>query len=196
MNIWTSRPLAALGLLVLLAACEETSNGDRSTSIAPQGNAAGAPVPLTRADMMRGGVTLVPPEGFCIDPESLTQSFALMARCDALGAPTGGAGAPLGVLTVSFTRSPVDEALPDAADIATAANVAPPRDVKTTETSVIFQTEGDAPSEGLAASHWRAVAKFDRFIMGAALFGPENRRAVSSEGAEVLRQMITRSAAK
>lgn len=37
--------------------------------------------------MANGALTLVAPEGFCIDKRSLKSSFALLARCDTLGTP-------------------------------------------------------------------------------------------------------------
>lgn len=146
--------------------------------------------------MMRGNVTLVPPSGYCIDPESLSQSFALMARCDILGAATGGEGAPLGVLFVSLAHNVVSPALPTAQDMATAAGVTAPENTRQTNTSVIFRTKGKPPSEDLSPTHWRSVATVGEFTIGASLFGPEGRRAVSTEGASVLEEMIKRTTAK
>ncbi|MEP2919814.1 MAG: hypothetical protein ABJP06_03735 [Sulfitobacter sp.] len=198
MTIWSSKKATALGLVSLLGACDgplETSSGFLS-ALSPAQDAALPPVPLTQASMMRGQIALVPPGGYCIDPESLTQSFALMGRCDSLGAATGGSGAPVGVLTVSIARNAKDTPLPDAAQIAEAANVTTPQDTRKTSDSIIFKTAGTPPGPELSSLHWRAVAMIDNFIIGAALFGPEGQRAVSSEGASVLAQMLERTAAK
>lgn len=146
--------------------------------------------------MMRGKVTLVPPSGYCIDPESLNQSFALMARCDALGAATGGSGAPVGVMTVSFARSAPNTAVPTAQEFAAAAGLGSPETTRTHAAGVIFKTSGPPPADDLSPHHWRAVSRIGDFTMGAALFGPEDRRAVSEEGAEVLHEMIQRTTNK
>jgi len=196
MTIWICKPLAALAALVLLGACENGGPATVLAGLAPPQDAALPAVPLTQALMMRGKVTLVPPDGYCIDPETLSERFALMARCDNMGAATGGEGAPAGLLTVSLVRSGRDAALPSAQDVATTAGLTPPQAAVRTDTSVVFKTTGTPPSPDLAAQHWRAVAKVDRFTMGAALFGPEGRRAVSAEGAQVLGQMIKRTTDK
>ncbi|MCX7565720.1 hypothetical protein OS189_05150 [Sulfitobacter sp. F26169L] len=197
MTTWTSKPLAALGIAVLLSACDAaTTGGGLLDNLKPPSDAALPPAPLTQALMMRGKVTLVPPTGFCIDPESLSQSFALMARCDTLGAATGGAGAPLGMMTVSFARNTKNIPLPSAQEIATASGLGPPLDVRNQDTSVVFKTTGKAPVPDLAAAHWRSVAQVGGFFMGAALYGPEGRRAVSTEGASFLQEMIKRTADK
>jgi hypothetical protein len=185
-------------LFSLLGACDasQTDGGGLLANLVPPQDAALPPVPLSQALMMRGQVTLVPPRGYCIDPESLSQSFALMARCDTMGAATGGNGAPIGVLTVSFARNVLNPDLPSAQDVATAFALAPPENSRTAQDSVIFKTTGTAPTADLSPDHWRAVAKVAGFTMGLALFGPEGRRAVSAEGAEVLQETITRTTAR
>jgi hypothetical protein len=197
MTTWTFRPIAALSMMTMLGAC---SGIDASRTLlaglAPPQDTALPPVPLVQAQMMNGKVTLVPPTGYCIDPESLSQSFALMARCDTLGAATGGTGAPAGVLTVSFARSDADAPLPTAQDVAQAAGLGPPQETRRAPASVIFRTTGTAPATGLSPGHWRALAKVGKFTLGAALYGPEGRRAVSEEGAEVLDEMIRHTMAK
>lgn len=198
MTIWSSKKAALLGLAGLLGACDsplEKTSGLLSALKPPQ-DAALPPVPLTQALMMRGGVTLVPPSGYCIDPESLSESFALMGRCDQMGAPTGGAGAPVGVLTVSIARTGEDGPLPSAQQIAQAIDATPPEDVRATADRVIFKTVSLPPSADLAPQHWRGVAKVEGFTIGTALFGPQGQRAVSPEGARVLEQMLERTAAK
>ncbi len=197
MTIWTSRPLIALGFASMLGACDETDLGNTLLAgLTPPEDAALPAVPLTQALMMRGNVTLVPPTGYCIDPESLSQSFALMARCDNMGAATGGEGAPLGVLTVSFARSGLSPTIPTAQDVATAAGVSTPEDARQTDESVVFRTKGKAPSPDLSPIHWRSISKVGQFTMGASLFGPKGRRIVSGEGASMMEEMIKRTTAK
>lgn len=181
----------------MLGACENV-DGESTllAGLAPPEDAALPAVPLTQALMMRGNVTLVPPSGYCIDPESLSQSFALMARCDNLGAATGGEGAPAGVLTVSLARNVLNATIPTATEVATAAGMNAPDKVRQTETSVVFRTKGTAPTPDLSSTHWRSVSKVGRFTMGASLFGPEGRRAVTNDGATLLEEMIKRTTDK
>ncbi|MEP1767092.1 MAG: hypothetical protein ABJJ53_10715 [Sulfitobacter sp.] len=192
MTTWSSKQAAALGMIFMLGACEDMGIGGLASLTAPDDTALPA-VPLTQALMMRGAVTLVPPTGYCIDPDSLTQSFAMMARCDTLGAATGSSGAPAGLLTVSLSRMAKDASLPTAQEIATAGGLSSPQSVQHADTNVVFKTSGEAPASGLSPDHWRAVARVDRFSLGAALYGPDAHRAVSSEGAGVLQDMIKRT---
>lgn len=187
MTTWSFKRCIAITALVALAACDESGGLSASTK---------AKAPLTQALMMRGAVTLVPPQGFCIDPKTLNQSFALLARCDVMGADTGSAGAPLGVVTISFTRISPDTSLPSATDITTAAGLGAPQSLRRREDQVIFRTTGTPPSADLDTHHWRAVARVGAFLMGATLFGPEGRRAVSVEGVDVLEDLIRRTKAK
>lgn len=197
MTIWTSKPLIALCFASMLSACDETGSGSNFLAgLAPPEDAALPAVPLSQAFMMHGNVTLVPPTGYCIDPESLSQRFAMMARCDNLGAATGGEGAPLGVLMVSFARSGLNPTIPTAQDVATATGVSAPEDARQTDRSVVFRTKGAAPSPNLSPTHWRSVSKVGQFTMGASLFGPEGRRVVSGEGASLMEEMIKRTEAK
>ncbi|MEH6644442.1 hypothetical protein [Sulfitobacter sp.] len=197
MTTWTSKHLTALCFVGALGACDVVDSGNTLLAgLAPPADTALPAVPLKQALMMRGKVTLVPPGGYCIDPESLSQSFALMARCDALGAATGGSGAPVGVMTVSFARVGNDVQLPTAQEFAAAAGLADPENTHRYATGVIFRTSGTPLAGDLSPRHWRAISKVGAFSMGAALFGPEGRRAVSEEGAEVLQEMIQRTTDK
>tara|TARA_B110000879_G_scaffold209020_1_gene295797 strand:- start:437 stop:994 length:558 start_codon:yes stop_codon:yes gene_type:complete len=181
----------------MLGACDAVDQGTTLLAgIAPPEDAALPAVPLTQALMMRGNVTLVPPTGYCVDPENLSQSFALMARCDNMGAATGGEGSPAGVLTVSLARNGLNPKIPTAEEVAAAAGVSAPEKARQTDTSVIFRTKGTAPSSDLSPTHWRSVSKVGKFTMGASLFGPEGRRAITDEGATLLEEMIKRTTDK
>lgn len=197
MITWISKPLAALGIVAMLGACEAVGTGSSLLAgLTPPTDTALPIVPLRQALMMRGKVTLVPPGGYCIDPESLSENFALMARCDALGAATGGSGAPVGVLTVSFARGGKAVPVPTAQEIAASTGLGAPNSASRQERSVVFKTTGTPPTAGLSPHHWRSISRVGGFTMGAALFGPQDRRAVSDEGADLLREMIQRTTAK
>ena len=197
MITWISKPLAALGIIAMLGACDAVGTASPLLAgLTPPTDAALPIVPLRQALMMRGKVTLVPPSGYCIDPESLNESFALMARCDALGAATGGSGAPVGVLTVSFTRGGKDTPVPTAQEVAAASGLGQPQNSSRHAQSVVFKTTGKPPAADLSPHHWRSVSRVGGYTMGAALFGPQDRRAVSEEGADLLREMIRRTTDK
>lgn len=191
MIIWICRGAAALSLVGLLGACDALDpDGTLSEALASPADAA---APLKQARMMQGKVTLVPPGGYCIDPDSLSQSFALMARCDALGAAAGGSGAPIGVMTVSFARTVNNAPAPTAQEFAAAAGLDAPASTHTSASGVIFKTRSAPPADDLSPDHWRGVSKIGDFTMSAALFGPEGRRAVSDEGADFLGEMMQRT---
>ncbi|MEQ6249696.1 hypothetical protein ABMC89_12455 [Sulfitobacter sp. HNIBRBA3233] len=197
MTTWISRVGAALLCCAGLAACEGVDgSGGFLDALATSGATKPARPPLTQAVMMRGGVTLVPPAGFCIDPYSLRQDFALMARCDTLGANTGGRGAPLGLMTASFTRSAAGAALPSASDYAKAAGLAAPERQRDAADHTVFATRGTPPTPELSDLHWRAVARLGTYTMGVALFGAEGKRALSIEGAGLVEDLIARTRSK
>ncbi|UWR22298.1 hypothetical protein [Sulfitobacter sp. S190] len=145
---------------------------------------------------MGGDIALVPPDGFCIDPQTLRQEFALLARCDVLGAPTGAAGAPLGVMTLSLTRVGRNARQPTPLEISAAAGVSAPADVVTKGDVVLYKTRGTPPVDGMDTAHWRALSQVGTVVMGAAFYGPTNGRAVSAEGALMIRRMFAATAAK
>jgi hypothetical protein len=74
--------------------------------------------------------------------------------------------------------------------------VGEPSQIRRATTSVIFRATGEAPARDLSPTHWRSVTLVGPYMMGASLFGPEGRRAVSGEGADVLTDMIRRTIEK
>lgn len=177
MTTWSFRAATTALALLGLTGCEE-------------GFGTGANAALPEAKMAFGAVTLVPPRGFCIDRNSLDQQFALIARCDALGAPTAAVDAPIGVITVSLAAIPAEASLPAPEDTAAALKLSDISSLQETENAVLFRAQGTAPVEGLSARHWRATARVGGQIMGLALYGPANGRAVSGEGRAILTELI------
>lgn len=188
MTIWTSKAGIALAGLLGLGAC-----GDAALPSFGGLTGGGAPVALSQSFMADRAFTLVPPQGFCIDKASLKQRFALMARCDTLGAPSQAAAAPLGVLTVSVTPGGTD-ALPTPEQTADALRLARVTAAQGSDTTVTFRAEGAPPLADLDVAHWRGTWQVNGQLVSLALFGPKGGRAVSSEGREVLLGLIARSA--
>ena len=195
MTTWTSKAPLALAALIALGACEDGQGaaGLLANLQAPSDAAAAAPVALAQTQMASGAFTLVPPQGFCIDKSALSQRFALMARCDALGAPSKSAGAPVGIITVSVTNAGRVEILPTAQETADAAKLARVDAVKSENDSITFRAEGTPPAAGLDVKHWRGTLRIGGQIVGLALYGPKGGRAETSEGREMLNELIRRS---
>ena len=183
MTIWTCKgPLAAFGVM-LLTACEGGQGLGASSGAAKP--------PLSRAKMA-GGVELVAPDGFCIDQTSLEARFAVMARCDGLGAPASAGAAPRGLITVSLTPSKPGS-LPSAQQIAAETSLQNVSDVEKSDQSITFRAQGRIPVGGLSPNQWRGVARMGTQTAGIAVYGPERGEIVSASGRRVLTQLITRS---
>ena len=185
MTTWTCKAAFAALALSALAACEDGQGGGllKSTTDAK-------PVAVSQAKMAFGAVTLVAPVGFCIDANSLKQNFALMARCDALGAPSASAGAPTGILTASFSAA--SKTMPTPVDTTTALGLGAPTNAIETDRSVTFRAKGNAPAEGLSDTHWRGTARIGKQMMGLALYGPDGGRVISPEGRAILVALIAK----
>jgi len=183
MTTWTCKgPLAALGLM-LLTACEGGQGFGASSGAAKP--------PLSRAKMT-GGVVLVAPDGFCIDQTSLEPRFAVVARCDGLGAPASAGAAPRGLITVSLTPSKSGP-LPSAQQIAAETALQNVSNVEKGENHVTFRAQGRIPVGGLSPNQWRGVARMGTQTAGVAVYGPERGDIASASGRGVLSQLITRS---
>jgi hypothetical protein len=145
--------------------------------------------------MASGAVDLVAPRGFCIDKRTLKPQFALIARCDKLGVPSAAGNAPLGVITVSLAPSPAGTPLPSAEQITAALRLkqvgAPVED----DRSVIFRAAGKPTISGTGPVHWRGTTQIGGQLIGLALYGPEDGRAVGSAGQAVLSALIARTIA-
>ena len=186
MTTWRSS-LAALGALLALGGCDEAALG---------GLLGGGAPPLTQAAMVAGDVTLAAPPGFCIDRVNLRPQFALLARCDTLGARQAASDAPIGVISVSVAPAGPLPDLPSAEDLAQAYGLGAPRDASAGDRLILFRAEGPAPIEGMAPTHWRAAARIGEYMLGLTLYGPEGGAAISAEGAVILRSLVARSRAQ
>ncbi len=186
MITWTSKGALAAIALPFLAACEDGQGGPL---LKAAGSATVKPVALSQAKMAFGAVTLVPPTGYCIDKHSLKQNFALMAPCERLGAPSASAGAPVSIITASFSSASSGPA-PTPRDTATALQLDAVSDAIEKPSGVTFRANGTAPTTGLATTHWRGTTRVGTQMMGLALYGPDNGRAVGAEGRAILSKLI------
>lgn len=187
MNIWNCKaPVAALALSTL-AGCE----GGFDTSFLDGFSLKQKDAALSQAKMAFGAVTLVAPSGFCIDKRSLQQQFAMMARCDTLGVPSAASGAPLGVITASFTPTLPGSALPTPVQTAAALGLTAIIDPFADQTQVTFRATGAEALPGASADHWRATARVGDQTIALALHGPAESLALDSEGRDILIAVIT-----
>ena len=190
MIIWTSKAALLAAAVLGLGACDGIQTAGFLGGLSVATSAPEESVALAQTQMANGAFTLVPPRGFCIDKNTLRQNFALMARCDVLGAPDRAGGAPVGIITVSVTALKDDASLPTPEQVADAAKLARISAEKSQSRAITFRAEGAPPAAGLDAKHWRGVAQIGDRLMGIALYGPKGARAVSSEGREVINDLI------
>ena len=187
MTTWICKGALATFALTVLAACE---GGPTSGLFDGIGALAPEPKAFSRADMAGGAVTLMAPQGFCIDGRSLKQRFALMARCDKLGVPSAAGAAPLGVITVSLSKAGADAVVPDQNVTAAALGLSAVSDPSGDATSLVFRATGPAPTDDLDSHHWRGTALINGQIVGLALYGPKGGEDVTGEGRAILESVI------
>ena len=188
MNTGTyKRTIGALAGLTVLSACSGIP------ALAPLSKAVDKPlVPLIKAQMVEGAVTLVPPSGYCIEPSSLTQEFALMARCDLLEVEGSSPVAPIGLITASFARNHGDAL--NAADVAV-ANDATVIETLDNEGLSIVRAQTSTPPNGQAPTHFRATTKIHNVDLSLALFSPAESEAQGTAGASLLTNLVQSSKA-
>ncbi len=188
MNTWTcNRVLFGAALLAGLAACSETAGGLFSSEPGARANTA-----LPRAEMMRGALTLVPPDGFCIDRRGLRADFAVIARCDSLGSGSAAADAPLGFITVS--ASPLAGPFQTSA----AENLPGPGTAvlsrREENGARILHLTGPTPA-GTDARHWKAAMSVGSHAVAFSAYGPPNGRLAAEEGGALIASLARRTQA-
>lgn len=195
MTIWTFKTTAAALGLLTLSACGDVVDLPVLGGLTQPNDAPVTPVALSQTLMANKAFTLVPPNGFCIDQSSLTQRFALMARCDTLGVTDGAGGAAVGIITVSVTSESRTDGLPTPQQTADALKLARITDVTQKNDKITFRAEGTPPVADVDVRHWRGSFAAGGKLVALGLFGPKDGRAVSAEGREILDDLITRSLA-
>lgn len=185
------KPLAAVAL-GLLATCGGTETGLFSGLA---GTTSGNETPLRQVTMAGGAVSLVAPDGYCVDRRGLRARFVLMARCDTLGAVDLAGDAPLGLITVSLSAADPAGDLPAPQVTAAALDLTDIANIETGDNLVLYRATGPVPTEEVDPRHWRATTLIARQLLSIALFGPRNGRAVSDEGRGIVQAFIDRTRA-
>ncbi len=153
------------------------------------GLGATAPEGLAFAELGRGAVTLVPPDGFCIDPRSLRASFALIARCDTLGGGQG-RGQPLAIITATTVPSSAEAASAVGTDQETVL------DETRTDALVLARVRGTPPSPDVRDIYWRAVGQIGDQAVGFALYEASGSPELGALAPDLLIQMMDRTQRK
>lgn len=189
MTTWTSKFVPAfLGLLLLVGCTEEL------------GFAAIGPKPsetMTQVALAEGRVNLSAPGGFCVSPRSVkdtkTGSFAMLARCDTLGASDRAMFQSLAILTATTTPQE-GSAAPSLEGLS--KSVAPAQiTAKTTRDSIpMIRVKTQEPvAEGLSPEHWRTALVINDQLVAFALYAPEGSQALKEDGADLLADLSTRT---
>ena len=177
MNTWTCRVCALLLGGLTLAACEGGLPG------------AGPDEGVRSASLGQGAVMRVAPAGFCIDARSLRARFALMARCDTLGA-RGAGDAPLALITATTVptngNGPI---LPD--DLGSSAETVLERADR--DGLTLVQVRGTPPSPELRETYWRAAGRVGDQIIGLALYEAQDGAPLGPLAPRLLEQTMQRT---
>ena len=180
MSIWTFKARILAGLaLCLTAACA-----------VPLPNLGGGSSALAQAELARGDIRLATPQGYCIDSRSLRQRFALIGRCDTLGAEGFFGAWELAIVTVS--TAPLD---PEDAPVDLAALSAPPgsgevlRSIDRGGLTLTRLQSGEAGVEGTSDQYWRTGFVLNGHVVSLALYAPDTSGASGDEGARILQDI-------
>jgi len=182
MSTWICKGLIAASLLSLMG-CDEV--------VLPFGGKTQSQA-LASAAFGRGAVTLVPPLGFCIDRKSLRQNFALMARCDTLGAEAAPAG-PLAVITATAIGR-VDGAVVTAKTLGAGSETVLSH--SSSDGMTVVQVQGTPPQAVFADVYWRSVAEIGDQIIGLAIYEAQDNEGLGGQAPQLLVETIQRTARK
>ncbi|MDJ0820234.1 MAG: dihydroxy-acid dehydratase [Paracoccaceae bacterium] len=192
---------------VLLAGCDTSapvSNPDGNTRqggflaglLRPPGGSDLAK-PFAQVPLAGGKVIVAGPDGYCIDPETLdsrpARGFAVIASCHILTAGETNSPVIPSLVTVTVGSKQEGETLPDPNALAALAE-APLLEGDQTDDMVaaLLAQGGDALLEGGDPRHWRAAFLQGDYLVGLALYAPENSAKIGPAGLDFLRRVKAR----
>jgi len=183
MSTWTFKVFAGGLLAALIGGCVPLPDGSSSSSnaLAP---------PLTTAKLGRG-LSVATPRGYCLDPSSISRNFALIARCDRLGAEGESRGTPLAVITVTAPSGAANDGLPTAR--ALVGDTEALLDSYRQERLQLVKVAGTAPAEGLSGRYWRGAGLIDGKLLGLAIYPTANGPDLDEDAVVLLRETFQRS---
>jgi hypothetical protein len=190
----------ALACLLGLAACEMSLEGGSTHA------------PATGIRVLEGEVTIVAPDGFCVDQKGSSQNaaspFVLMSDCNVLAGKPGFApqsyvlsalvdatvnsGTPLvaqpEVLTAFFASDRGRMALSRAGDAATVELL----ETVATEAGYFLYLKDTSPPpiKGLAASYWRGLLEVKGHVVTLAVMGFDKVPLTKDQGRVLMAEML------
>ncbi|WP_122072168.1 hypothetical protein [Pseudophaeobacter sp. EL27] len=200
-----SAPLTMLALCCALSACSSLpqsgiSFATRGEQIGDQRSQTAVVQTKTQAQFAKGQVTLVAPQGHCIDATMLRQEatggFALLPRCNLLhGTQLFGRNR---AAVITATIGPAQgAAAPSTTELAQTAEGARLLyyDDKGLLPLVRLQWPGHSAMGGSGASdeHWRGAFVVNNHLVVLALYAPEGSNLLGAAGAKLLTDMTRRS---
>ncbi|SLN62970.1 hypothetical protein TRL7639_03530 [Falsiruegeria litorea R37] len=152
---------------------------------------------VTRASLAAGNVQLVAPFGYCVDERSVrvraTESFAMLARCDALGMRGFSASQDLAVITVTAVSTD-DTSQPTVKGLATSAAPATVLDQQTRGGLPFVRLKGDGHEvDGASPEHWRSAFVVNGQLVGLALYANAGSPALNNKGALILSDLADKT---
>ena len=184
MITWICNRLTVGVVCLILAGCARPIPED-STVNNPADDA------LSSATLADGSIALVPPSGYCIDPESLTDNFALMARCDRLGGPPE-FGAPVAVITAATAGSV--PALGFGRVFGTERETIIAR--REAEGVTLLQVKGTPPIPTMRDVFWRGISKIEGKMLGLAIYESKDSAPLGEQAPDLLAQTLRRTKAR
>lgn len=154
--------------------------------------------PSETVAMAGGAVQLATPPGYCVDRRALRQSprqgFALIARCDRLGARGFAAGQRLALITVTTLRRGAAASPPTLDALAAAAAPAEvlERRMAGDLPMLRLRTPDGAAARDLSPQHWRTAFALNGHLVGLTLYAPEGSAALGAEGMTILGETAMR----
>ena len=188
MRIWTSEVLIALIACLLLSACDEVAGTFG-------GSQAGQPFTATR--LVGDSVTLVAPRGYCIEKRSVRRgtrsAFALIARCDTLGAGGYFDSDDLALITVTVESTNLSTQ-PDMQDVELSLQPAKPTRSRTISgIPFVRVTDTRHSVDGASARVWRSAFLVNGNMVALALYAEDGSAMLGDDGARLLADLARRT---
>ncbi|MEP2891756.1 hypothetical protein [Tateyamaria sp.] len=182
MTTWSFKSITAGAVCLALAGCATVP-----TEEPPATDGA-----LSSAVLARGTVALAPPEGYCIDQESLSDTFALMARCGSLGGTTQ-FGAPVAVITAAVASQTVAASIFGRAFATDSETILSRRQA---ESITLTHVKGTPPSPGMRDVYWRGISQIDGQLLGLTIYEAKGGASLGEQAPDLLRQTLRRTKEK
>ncbi len=177
--------LSILGVLTLLAGCSQSFVASQT------------PKRITQVLLAQGDITLIAPRGYCVDERAVRSdqqnSFAVLARCDALGVRGGFPTQDLALITVTTVANPKGTQ-PNAKSLAQSAN--PANVVKTQSLKgrpFVLLENPDHNVNGASPRHWRSAFALNGHLVGLALYASEGSDVLATQGANLLSDLASKT---